>query len=176
MSDDVFLQLKKWCLEDRIFKLKLPEKEAYSWAFEVSYPFNNPMPVAISIMNEKNTDLVSIQLPIKMSPHHQEELKKKGPPAIPFFYNRLQTMFLQRDIAFSIDGNQHLWVIIEQIHFDGLSKHEFFKAIRHVHNTMILSNMILEEVIRTTTFMPVGKKGGGPGGKDAGETSGTFYQ
>ncbi len=162
MSDDVFLMVKKWCIEDRVFKLKLPDKEGFSWAIELSYPFNHPAPVAIIALNPTNTDFVLLQITMKMSPQHLDGLKQKGLAAIGTFYFRLQSMFLQKDVTFNIDRNNHTWIVSEQIHFDGLSKHEFFKCIRHIHNATLLGNMIIDEVIQST-FLPVqpSKKGEG---------------
>jgi hypothetical protein len=173
-NDDVFLQVKKWCIEDRVFKLKLPEKEGFTWAIECSYPFKHPMPASVIILNPTNTDFIVLQIIMKMSPQHLEALTKKGPPALPIFYNRMQQMFLEKDVTFNIDRNQHTWIISDQIHFDGLSKNELFKAIRHIHNSMILGNMFIDEILQMT-FMPVGKKGGASG-KEEGKSGGGFYQ
>ncbi len=174
-TDDLFLQVKKWCIEDRVFKLKLPGKEGFTWAIELSYPFKHPTPASIIIINPTNTDFIVLQINMKMSPQHLEALTKKGPVAIPIFYNSLQKMFLQKDVTFNIDRTQHAWIISDQIHFDGLSKNDLFKSIRLIHNAMILGNMLIDEVLQAT-FMPVGKKGGGPGGKEGSGASGGFYQ
>jgi hypothetical protein len=109
-----------------------------------------------------------------MSPQHLDAIQKKGPPALPVFYARLRNMFLQKDVTFNIDPDKKIWLISDQIHFDGLTKNELFKSIRHIHNAALLGNMILDEVIQTT-FMPVGKKGGS-GGKEDGKMGGGFYQ
>nr|MDO8085975.1 DUF2299 family protein [Candidatus Sigynarchaeum springense] len=174
-TDEMFIQVKKWCIEDRVFKLKLPGKEGFTWAIEISYPFKHPMPVSIIILNPTDTDFIILQINMAMSPQHLEALTKKGPPALPIFYNRMQMMFLEKDVTFNIDRNQHKWIISDQIHFDGLSKNELFRAIRRIHNAMILGNMIIDEVLQAT-FLPVGKKGGGPGGKESSGASGGFYQ
>ncbi len=175
MSDnDVFLQIKKWCMEDRVYKLK-KDQQGVSWIIELSYPFNHPQPVNVAIINPSDTDFVLIQVSMLMSPQHLDAMVKKGTPALPIFYSRLRFMFLQKDVGFNIDAQKNLWQISEQIHFDGLSKNDLFKAIRHIYNVALLGNMIIDEVLQTT-FMPVGKKGGGPGGKEANGTGGTFYQ
>ncbi|MBN2153755.1 MAG: DUF2299 family protein [Candidatus Lokiarchaeota archaeon] len=174
-NDDVFLQIKKWCIEDRVFKLKLPGKEGFTWAVELSYPYKHPVPASIVILNPTDTDFIILQINMKMSPQHLEALTKKGPPALPIFYNQMQRMFLQKDVTFNIDRNQHAWIISEQIHFDGLSKNELFKAIRRIHNAMFLGNMIIDEVLQAT-FLPVGKKGSGSGGKEGSGMGGSFYQ
>ena len=87
----------------------------------------------------------------------------------------MQKMFLTKNVTFNIDRNQHAWIISDQIHFDGLSKNELFKSIRLIHNSMILGNMLIDEVLQAT-FLPVGKKGGGSGGKEGSGASGGFYQ
>jgi hypothetical protein len=175
-NDDVFLQVKKWCIEDKAFKLKLPGKDGFTWAVELSYPFKHPNPASVIILNPTNTDFLVVQIMMKMSPQHQEALTKKGPPALPVFYNRMQMMFLQKDVTFNIDRNQHTWIISDQIHYDGLSKNELFKAIRHVHNSMIIGNMLIDEILQST-FMPMptpGKKGIG-GKKEPDGTGSNLY-
>ncbi|MEX2719335.1 MAG: DUF2299 family protein [Candidatus Sigynarchaeum springense] len=174
-TDDIFLQVKKWCIEDRVFKLKLPGKEGFTWGIELSYPFKHPMPVSIIIINPTDTDFIIIQINMKMSPQHLDALMKKSPLALPLFYNKMQAMFLQKDVTFNIDRNQHTWIISDQIHFDGLSKNELFRSIRRIHNAMILGNMIIDEVLQAT-FLPVGKKGGSIEGKEGSGASGGFYQ
>lgn len=173
-DDDVFLQIKKWTIEDRVFKLKLPDKEGFSWAMELSYPFKHPAPVSIIVLNPADTDFVVLQISMKMSPQHFEGLNKKGPAAANLFYFQLQKMFLEKDVTFNIDSNNQMWIVSEQIHFDGLTKNELFRTIRRIHNAVLLGNMILDEVINATFIPgPSGKKGSGK--KEAGGT-GNIYQ
>ena len=173
-ENDVFLQVKKWCIEDRVFKLKLPDKEGFSWAIELSYPFKHPAPVSIIVLNPVDTDFIVLQISMKMSPQHADGLKKKGPAAANIFYYQLQKMFLEKDVTFNIDSNNEMWIVSETIHFDGLTKYELFKTIRRIHNTVLLGNMILDEVINATFVPgPQPKKGGGK--KEGSGTTG-YYQ
>ena len=173
-ENDVFLQVKKWTIEDRVFKLKLPDKDEFSWAMELSYPFKHPAPVSIIVLNPTDTDFIVLQISMKMSPQHFDGLTKKGPAAANLFYYQLQKMFLEKELTYNIVSNEQMWFVSDQIHFDGLNKHELFKTIRRIHNAVLLGNMILDEVINATFVPgPQPKKGGGK--KEGSGTTG-FYQ
>ncbi|MFX0101788.1 MAG: DUF2299 family protein [Candidatus Hodarchaeota archaeon] len=169
-SKEIFDIVKKWSMKEQVFKLKKPGTDKFDWLIELSYPFMHPQPMTMSVVNPKDKDFIMIQLPIKMSPQHQGALEKKGPAAFGLFYHRLQTVFLQKDITFSLNPKIHQWVAMEQIFYDGLTKDAYFKAIRKVHNAIILINMVIDEVIRMPTI-----KGGYGGKKDSGGTSGNIY-
>lgn len=171
-SKEAFNLIKNWSIKEQIYKLKKPGNEKFDWLIELSYPFKHPRPMSISVVNPKDKDFIMIQLPIKMSPQHLAALQKKGPAAMGLFYHRLQTVFLQKDITFSLNPKENAWVAMEQIYYDApLTKDSFFKAIRKVHNAIIHINMVIDEVIR----MPVIKGNYGGGKKEKGGTSGNIY-
>lgn len=165
-ADEVFTQVKKWTMKEQIFKLNLPAKDKVEWAIELSYPFNHPNPVAIVILNPKERDFIAIQIRIRMSPQHFNLMKKKGQAAFNLYYHRLRKVFLEKDVTFNINQVNSEWIASDQIHFDGLTKHEFFKTIRRVHNAIILGNILIDEVLNTTIInAPKGKPQGK--GKDS---------
>lgn len=146
-EDDVFLQVKKWAIEDRVFKIKLPDKDGISWAMDLTYPSNHPTPISIIILSPNGSDFISLQVSMKLDPNILSRLKKIGQSAIDDFYYRMQVMFLEKDIAFSVDKNNNTWIIVETIHFDGLTKNELFKTIRRIYNSTVLVNMILSNLV-----------------------------
>jgi len=144
----VFEKLKRWTLEEKIFKLVLPQKKDVEWAFELSYPFKHPAPMNVLILNPSGRDMIIIQIGIKMSPQHLAVMKEKGPVAFQLFYHGLKKLFLQKDVLYRIDQANHTWVASVQIYFDGLTKHNFFSSIQRLYNAIILGNLLIEEIIQ----------------------------
>ncbi|MHA1680731.1 MAG: DUF2299 family protein [Promethearchaeota archaeon] len=168
-SEEVFTQIKKWTMKEQIFKLVLEAKDKISWAIELTYPFNHPNPVAIVILNPKNRDFIGIQIRIRMSPPHFKRMEKKGLGAFNLYYHKLRKVFLEKDVTFNINNVKNEWIASDQIHFDGLTKHEFFKTIRRVHNSIILGNILIDEVLNTTII-------NAPKGKPPGKGKNSFNQ
>jgi len=146
-EDDVFLQIKKWTMEEKVFKVHLPRQVGISWAIELAYPFNHPTPMPIVILNQTGTDSISLQISMKMG-KECFLLKAKSPAALKNFYFSLQTIFLDRDVAYNTNMDNNTWIIVDTIFFDGLTKNELFKAIRHVHDSACMSNLLLAKAIQ----------------------------
>ncbi len=149
-------EIKAWCMEEQIFKVKLPAKDNVIWAIELSYPFNHPAPVGIVILQPRKKDFIVLQIAMKMSPQHEAMLKQKGPVAFGLFYHRLKMVLLQKDISYNVDANNNQWIMSDIMHMDGITKHEFFKTIRHLYNAAIMGNMLIEEVLNMA-ILPAGK-------------------
>lgn len=169
---EIFDMVKKWCMKEQVFKMKLPEKDKVEYAIELSYPFNHPNPVSIAVVNPKDRDFLLIQIRIRMSPKHVERMKEKGIPAFNIFYHKLRKIFLEKDVTFRINQARNEWIASDQIHHDGLTQHEFFKTIRRVYNAVILGNITIDEVISMAIIKtPVG---GAPPSSNA-ENRGNLY-
>ena len=146
-ENDVFLQVKKWCLEANLFKTKLPNKENISWAMELSYPFNHPMPISIIVLNYINADFISMQVSIKMCPEYYEEFVARTSDNVESFYFELQKMLLEKELDFNVNVDIASWNIFDTIYFDGLTKNELFKSFRRIYGSVLLGNMILGKIM-----------------------------
>ena len=169
---DKFNEIKKWTMQEQIFKLELPKKENVDWAIELNYPFKHPQPISIVVLNPVNKDFIVLQIAMQMSPQHQQALAKKGNISFAIFYNRLKVELLKKDVSYNINQKAHKWILTDQIYYDGLTKHEFFKTIRKLHNSAILGNMMIDEVVHMA-IIPQAKKG--KPGKGPNSTGGGIY-
>ncbi|MHA1794103.1 MAG: DUF2299 family protein [Promethearchaeota archaeon] len=168
MPKELFSTIKKWTMQDQIFKLKLPDKENTEWAIELTYPFKHPAPMTIYVVQPKKRDFLVVEIPIRMSDVHLNAFNKKGKAAFGVFYYQLRKLFLNKNLSYNINQSTNSWVISEQIYIDGLTKNEFFKTIRKVYNTMMLGNMLIEEILNSKIIGPIGKNPAGFKGNMAG--------
>lgn len=171
-GDDPYTEIKAWTMDEQLFKVKLPAKDNVDWAMELSYPFNHPAPMNIVVLNPKRKDFIVLQIAIKMSQQHEDGMHKKGPAAFAVFYHRWKVFLLEKDVSYNINQQDNSWIISDLIYYDGLTKHEFFKCIRHLFNAAMYGNILLDEVMQAQFVQ--GKKGGR--GPDAlGDTGGNLY-
>jgi hypothetical protein len=148
-STDWAAMVKKWLMDEQIFKVKLPNNENVAWAFEGSYPFMHPQPTSIVVLNPKGKDFIVIQIAIKMSPQHEEAFIRKDPDVLNMFYERFKVMLLEKDISYNIDQQANQWILTEQIYYEGLTKDHFFKDVRRVYNSSVLGNLMIEQILNS---------------------------
>jgi hypothetical protein len=144
-SDNMFPKIKRWCTEDNIFDQKLPPQAGIKWAMQLKYPFNHPAPVPITIVQPAGMDFIIVQLAIKLDPRQVETLNRIA--AMDKFYSRLKRMFLEHEVMYTFDEKNQAWVMVKQIHYDGLSKDRLFETFQRIFNFMVFGGAIYEEVI-----------------------------
>jgi len=144
---EVEQKIKAWTTSEGIFKIKRPSDPKTEFIIDLMYPFNHPQPMNFVVLVPKERDYLRILCGTKISPPHLECLKK---PEIrhKFLQNFTKTMlFLQ--IIHSLKQEKNIpifWELSEQIYFDGLTKHEFFKALRKVYFATISAILLLNEL------------------------------
>ena len=146
-SREVEKKIKDWTTNEGIFKIKRPGDPKTEFVIDLLYPFNHPHPMSFVVLVPIERDFVKILCGTKISPPHLECLKK---PEIrqKFLQNFTKSMlFLQ--IIHSLKQEKNIpvfWELSEQIYFDGLTKHEFFKAIRKVYFSTVSAILLLNEL------------------------------
>ena len=139
--------VKEWCTDEGIFKIKRPTDDKTSFVFELTYPFNHPRPMHFVALVPKERDFIKIACGTKISPPHLQCLKKVEIRQ-KFLQQFTKTMlFLQ--ILHSLKNEKNVpvfWEISDQIYFDGLTKNEFFKALRRIYFATVSAILLLNKL------------------------------
>jgi len=149
-TKEVERNIKDWTTNEGIFKIKRPSDQNTDFVIDLTYPFNHPRPMNFVVLVPKERDFLRILCGTKISPQHLQCLNK---PAIrqKFLQNFTKSMlFLQ--IIHSLKNEKNVpvfWELSEQIYFDGLTKHEFFKSIRKVYFATVSAILLLNELCIT---------------------------
>lgn len=146
-TKEVERKIKDWTTDEGIFKIKRPSDPNADFVIELIYPYNHPRPMSFIVLVPKERDFLRILCGTQISPAHLQCLKK---PEIlqKFLQNFTKTMlFLQIIHSLKQEKNMPVfWELSEQIYFDGLTKHEFFKAIRKVYFATVSAILLLNEL------------------------------
>ena len=142
---NVFAIIKKWCVEEKVFKNKLPAKNGFDWAMQLSYPFDNPQAMSIVICNPAGTDFIMLQINVKIALIQADALKQKR--CTKRFWYQLQETFLEHDVVYEVAGMDGTFMVARPIFYDGLTKDHFFETIRAIHDAAMLGNLLLSEII-----------------------------
>lgn len=143
--------IKTWCTDEGIFRIKhkgdqLSERNEF--VFDIDYPYNHPKPVKMQIFVPKGKDYVVILCSTKISPLHVKALKNSMKNVQEFVEKFIEKMYLMQ-VDYNLRRKKthpDAWALSTRIFFDGLSKNEFYKAIRKVHNAHMYSNFILNKI------------------------------
>ncbi len=140
-------KIKDWCTDEGIFKIKRPSDDKTDFVFDLTYPFNHPRPMHFAVLVPKEKDHLNILCGTKISPPHLQCLKK--PEICQKFLQTFTKNMLFLQVMHSLKQEQNIpvfWEISEQIYFDGLTKHEFFKSLRKIYFATISAILLLNEL------------------------------
>ena len=138
-------KIVRYCTEEGILRMKLPENEKVEFGFNVEFPPNHPMAKTMTVLQPKNKSFVVIQIGIKISPQHLASLEKfklKG-----LFFDMLKRMLLGKNLIFKLEVVQNRFMLSEQIYEEGLNMDIFYRYLREIFNTSLTTNLLLTDII-----------------------------
>ncbi len=149
-----FMELvRDWALEEGIMSKKFPSKEELEFGFELKFPPSAPFQKNVALVCPKDKDFLVFQLGTQMSPDHVAIMKNTTPEKQVKFFSKMKKYFYSQNLLYNLDIPNLRWAIIDQVHFDGLTKNLFFSTIRKIFNASLYIDQILGEIIL---------EGGGP--------------
>jgi hypothetical protein len=74
-------QVKEWCTDEGIFKIKRPSDSKAEFIFDLTYPFNHPHPMHFLAVMPKEKDHITIACGTQISPPHLQCLKSQKRPS-----------------------------------------------------------------------------------------------
>ncbi|OLS16290.1 MAG: hypothetical protein RBG13Loki_0113 [Promethearchaeota archaeon CR_4] len=151
---DVAELVKDWAIEEGIMSKKIPPKEELEFGFELKFPPSAPFQKGIALVCPKDKDFLVFQLGTQMNPEHATIMKESPPEKQVKFYSKLKKFVYQQNLLYNLDIPNLRWAIIDQLHFDGLTKNAFFTSLRKVFNTSLYIDQILAENILAGSSSP----------------------
>ncbi len=139
--------VRDWALEEGIMSKKFPSKEELEFGFELKFPPNAPFQKNVALVCPKDKDFIVFQLGTQMSPEHVAIMKNAPPEKQVRFFSKMKKFFYQQNLLYNLDIPNLRWAVIDQVHFDGLTKNVFFSTIRKIFNTSLYIDQILAEII-----------------------------
>ena len=111
-------------------------------------PLGRPIGQKMLIFKPKQKDMVIISIATQISKIHIDALNSLDHKKKMQFFMDIRKHFLLKDVLYRIDIPNYRYEISEQIFFSRyeiISKNALFKAIRKIFDTMVYSNLILNE-------------------------------
>jgi hypothetical protein len=139
--------VKDWAIEEGIMGKKIPPKEGLEFGFELKFPPGAPFQKTIALVCPKDKDFLVFQLGTQMSPEHVGVMKNTPPEKQVKFFSKMKKFFYTQNLLYNLDIPNLRWAIIDQVHFDALTKNVFFTTLRKIFNTSLYIDQILAETI-----------------------------
>ncbi len=161
-SKKILELVRDWALEEGIMSKKFPAKEDLEFGFELKFPPSAPFQKAIALVCPKDKDFLVFQLGTQMSPDHAAIMKETPPAKQVKFYSKMKKFLYQQNLLYNLDIPNLRWAIIDQVHYDGLTKNVFFSTLRKIFNTSLYIDQILAENILEGSSTPSESSRTGP--------------
>ena len=88
-------KIVRYCTEEGILRMKLPENEKVEFGFNVEFPPNHPMAKTMTVLQPKDKSFIIIQIGIKISPQHLSQLEEFKLKRL--FFDMLKRMLLSKN-------------------------------------------------------------------------------
>ncbi len=161
-SKKIMELVKDWAIEEGIMGKKFPAKDELEFGYELKFPPSAPFQKNIALVCPKDKDFVVFQLGTQMSPDHVTIMKNSSTEKQVKFFSKMKKFFYQQNLLYNLDIPNLRWAIIDQVHFDGLTKTVFFTTLRRVFNTSLYIDQILAEIILEGSGTPSESSRTGP--------------
>jgi len=166
-------KIVRYCTEEGILRMKLPENEKVEFGFNVEFPPNHPMAKTMTVLQPKDKSFIIIQIGIKISPQHLSQLEEFKLKRL--FFDMLKRMLLSKNLIFKLEIEQNRFMISEQIYEDGLNMNAFYRYLREIFNTSLTTNLLLTDIVTRKGMRFTKNMEGTKNSKDGEKSFGNFY-
>lgn len=146
-SKKILELVRDWAIEEGIMGGKIHPKAEIEFGFELKFPPGAPFQKNVALVCPKDKDFLVFQLGTQMSPDHATIMKNTSPEKQVKFFSKMKKFFYTQNLLYNLDIPNLRWAIIDQVHFDGLTKNVFFSTLRKIFNTSLYIDQILAENI-----------------------------